>query len=419
MRRALTALLVLVVVSCGAPPHPTGSPLAVQTSSTPLSTPSSSAPIPPEAVAPPGVATPPPAGRWELLPPMSVARLDFTATLMTEGRVLIVGGRTQPFAYAPSGSPTAQVEIFDPATKRFSAAASLGVARSGHTATLLPSGKVLVAGGDGGGLGTAEIYDPSSGGWTATAPMNYRRTDHAAALIAFGKVLVTGGSASTYIGISPGGSAAAKLPAEIYDPSADQWSTVATPAFDRPVRPTATVLRDGRVLVVGGQYMWNSPDEAKESSEIYDPIFNTWTATTPEVRTGARQFHTATLLSSGRVLVAGGMRDLHATGFAVVYDPASDSWTQLPNMNGNRCGQGAQLLSSGRVLVVGGGCGWPDQAGSAEELDPAANRWFSVATLQNPRGSIQLIALANGDVLAAGGMQPAGAPTPIAELFTP
>ena len=350
---------------------------------------------------------------------MSTPRLDFTATLMTNGRVLIVGGRTQSFAYAVAGAPSAQVEIFDPATKRFSAAASLGVARSGHTATLLASGKVLVAGGDGGGLGTAEIYDPSSGHWTATSPMNYRRTDHAAALVAGGKVLVTGGSASTYIGISPGGSATAKLPAEIYDPIADLWSTMATPAFDRPVRPTATVLKDGRVLVVGGQYMWNSPDEAKENSEIYDPTINTWTATTPEVRTGARQFHSATLLPSGQVLIAGGMRDLQATGFAVVYDPASNSWTQLPNMNGDRCGQGAQLLSSGRVLRVGGGCGWPDQTGSTEELDPAANRWFIVASLPSLRGSLQLVALSDGQVLGVGGMEQAGMPTALTELFTP
>jgi large repetitive protein len=399
MRRVLTALFALVVVSCGAAPNPSGSPIADQTS--------------------PRVDTPPQSGRWDLLQPMSLARLDFTATLMAHGRVLIVGGRTRPVAYAPDGSPTAQVEIFDPATKRFSAAASLGVARAGHSATLLNSGKVLVAGGDGGGLGTAEIYDPASDRWTATAPMNYRRTDHAAARIAGGKVLVTGGSTSTRLGISPGGSVAATLPAEIYDPATDHWSTVATPAFDRPVRPTATVLKDGRVLVVGGQYMWNSPDEAKESSEIYDPTSNAWTATTPEIRTGARQFHSATLLASGQVLIAGGMRDLQATGFAVVYDPTSNSWSQLPNMAGNRCGQGAGMLSSGRVVVVGGGCGWPDQTARAEEFDPGTNRWYSVASLANPRGSIQLVALPNGGVLAAGGMQPAGSPTAVAELFTP
>jgi hypothetical protein len=352
---------------------------------------------------------------------MSVPRLDFTATLLLDSRVLVVGGRTQPLAYAPGGAPTSRVEIFDPATKRFSPAASLGVARSGHTATLLPSGKVLVAGGDGGGLGTAEIYDPASGQWSLTAPMNFRRTDHAAALLASGKVLVTGGATMTYMGISQGGSAPARLPAELYDPSLDAWTVAATPIFDRPVKPTATVLRDGRVLVVGGQYMWNSPDEAREKSEIYEPTSDKWVASTPEVRTGARQYQSATMLADGRVLVAGGMRDLQGTGLATLYDPRSNSWTQLPNMLANRYGQGAALLPSGWVLVVGGDSGSNDQylTAGAEEFDPASNRWFVVAGLAESRGSIQAVGFSDGEVLAVGGDAPAGAPTAAAELFIP
>jgi hypothetical protein len=335
---------------------------------------------------------------------------------MNDGRVLIAGGRTQRFADSSDGTPTTSVEIFDPATRKFAPAASLGTARDGHTATLLRSGKVLVAGGD--PTGTAEIYDPVSDTWTLTARMKNRRYDAAAVLIGGGRVLVTGGAASPPVGISPRGSAPATLPAENYDPAADAWGVAATPAFDRPEYPTATLLKDGRVLVVGGQYMYGSTDESSETSEIYNPASNSWFATTPEVRTGARQYHTATLLPSGDVLVAGGMQDGHTTAWAVLYHPISNSWTQLPNMNVARCGHGAQLLASGEVLLFGSDC-WLDVSATSEEFDPASNRWFPVASLAAARGDIVSIRLADGEVLALGGGMPINTPTSVAEIFRP
>jgi hypothetical protein len=365
-----------------------------------------------------GVGTPPAVGRWELLAPMSAPRLDFTATLLRDGRVLIAGGRTNAFAYAPSGAPTSSVQLFDPATKTFSKAASLGVARSGHTATLLSSGKVIAAGGSGGGFGTAEIYDPAADAWTTTGAMNFPRTDHAAVLMSDGRVLVTGGGAATIIGYGPQGSRPAKAPAEIYDPATDSWSTAAPPEYDRPVKPTATLLTNGRVLVVGGQYMDGSGDESLERSEIYDPRSNSWAAATPESRAGAREFHAAATLANGDVLIAGGERDWSSVGFSSMYHPDSNSWTQLPNMHENRCAPGSALLPSGMVLLVGGGCAGPEETATAEEFDPQSYRWFTVASLPSLRGSLQLVALRDGRVLGLGGMEEAGRPTALAELFT-
>ncbi len=423
MTRGLLAILAIVLTACGTVgPKPTAESSPTRSASNASASPGVSASpsaLPNESVATPGVGAAPPAGRWQMLPSMSTPRLDFTATRLLDGRVLMVGGRTNSFAYAPGGAPTASVELFDPTTNKFSRAATFGVARSGHSATLLKSGKVLVAGGDGGGFGTAEVYDPSTDSWASTGPMNTRRTDHVAVPLADGRVLVSGGAPMTYIGFGPQGSSASKLPAEIYDPATDSWRLAATPMFDRPVRPTATLMKDGLVLVVGGQYMDNSSDEAFERSEIYDPRSNTWSEATPEVRAGARQFQAAVALPNGRVLIAGGARDFQATSYASLYDPASNSWTQLPNMHENRCAPGAAPLSTGRVLVVGGGCATPEQSASAEEFDPGASRWFPVASLPTTRGSLQLVVLANGDVLGVGGMEQAGLPTALAELFIP
>ena len=381
-----------------------------------LPTPSPSPSFAPEEVATAGIANPPPAGRWLALPSMLVPRLDFTATVMLDGRVLIVGGRTKAWADSPDGAPTSVVEIFEAGTKQFSKAASLGVPRAGHTATLLPSGKVLIAGGD--PTGTAEVFDPSANAWTPAAPMPQARYDHAAALIAGGKVFITGGAPAPPMGIGPHGAAPARLPAAVYDPATDTWAAAATPQYDRPVYPTATVLRDGRVLVVGGQYMYNSPDQRIETSELYNPASNTWSAAPSETRTVARQYHSATLLLDGRVLVAGGLLNDRSVAWSVVYDPTSNSWTVEPTMNDGRCGHGAALLGAGHVLVFGSGC-WIDSSASAEEFDPTTNRWYLVASLNAPRGDIVSAVLPDGDVLAVGGGMPTNFPTPVAELFVP
>jgi N-acetylneuraminic acid mutarotase len=181
------------------------------------------------------------------------------------------------------------------AAPAWTAVGSMSATRYLHTATLLPNGKVLVAGGCNddactGALSSAEVYDPSANTWTAVASMNTPRRSHTATLMPNGKVLVAGGyNGGTY----------ALIDAEVYDPEANTWTTVALMNTFRDAQ-TATLLPDGRVLVAGG-YGINS---GNASAEVYDPTAGTWTLVA-SMHSG-RASHAATLLPGGKVLVTGG-----------------------------------------------------------------------------------------------------------------
>jgi hypothetical protein len=149
-------------------------------------------------------------------------------------------------------------EVYDPASNSWSPAASLSAARESPTATLLASGKVLVAGGVGSGgdrLSSAEVYDPASNSWSPTGPMIAARNSHTATLLASGKVLVAGGlNSSGYL-----------ASAEVYDPASNSWSAAGFMSAARDVH-TATLLPSGKVLVAGG---FNG--SALSSAELYVP----------------------------------------------------------------------------------------------------------------------------------------------------
>jgi WD40 repeat protein len=129
---------------------------------------------------------------------MDGVRYRQTATLLPDGKVLVAGGFTNN-----ASDPVASAELYDPSSGSWTATGNLITPRAGHTATLLPDGKVLVAGGSDTSA-VAELYDPSSGSWTATGSMAGRASDsptppgtrlyHTATLLADGKVLVAGGS---------------------------------------------------------------------------------------------------------------------------------------------------------------------------------------------------------------------------------
>ncbi|HZH14862.1 MAG TPA: kelch repeat-containing protein, partial [Archangium sp.] len=300
-------------------------------------------------------------GTWSPTGAMATARQSHTVTRLPSGKVLVAGG-----------SFLASAEVYDPATGTWSPTGAMATSRYNHTATLLPSGKVLVTGGSrrsnpglGDFLDSAEVYDPATGTWSPAGALAMARFRHTATLLPSGKVLVTGGD-------GPGVEALAS--AEVYDPATGTWSPTAALASARRAH-TATLFPDGKVLVAGG----HGPSGPLASAEVYGPALGAWSPTGALAK--ARSVHTATLLPSGKVLVTGGTGPLDSPAVyaplasAEVYDPATGTWSLTGSMTTSRSGHTATLLPSGKVLVTGGHDPdyWP--LASAEVYDPATGTW--------------------------------------------
>jgi hypothetical protein len=285
-------------------------------------------------------------------------------------------------------------EVYDPAEDTWTTVASMNTGRIVHTATLLPNGKVLVAGGESTGkilTNSAELYDPIAGTWTDAASMNTGRILHTATLLPNGNVLVVGGCLANDC-------SSVASSTEIHDPNSGAsgaWTAGASLNGARGSQD-ATLLPDGRVLVSGG---YNAGTLA--SAEVLDPSEGGWQAVQP--LNDARWFESATLLQSGHVLVAGGSGSAALTS-AERYDPDDDTWTPVANMSIARNRQAATLLLNGEVVVA---AGYNEAAGylsSAELYDPLANRWTSATSLNVPRYVHTATLLPDGKVLVVRGL---------------
>ena len=311
---------------------------------------------------------------------MATSRNRHTATLLTNGKVLVTGGYdgTNTFASA---------ELYDPASGNFISAGKMTTARAFHTATLMSDGKVLVTGGNDGisNLASAEIYNPETGNFVATGNMSTPRSSHTATLLTNGKVLITGTWTTS-------GSLAT---AEIYDPVTGNF--VATGSMSTPRNShAATLLSNGKVLVTGRIY------GVSPFAEIYDPATGKFNATGNMV--SAKYSHTATLLSNGKVLIAGG-KNGGAYDSAEIYDPEAGSFVVTGSMSTPRNAHTATLLPDGRVLVTGGG------VASAEIFDPKSDNFSATGSMSAARIYHTATLLSNGQVLVT------GAGLPNAELF--
>jgi hypothetical protein len=274
--------------------------------------------------------------------------------------------------------------------------------RYGHTATLLRDGRVLIAGGFDGqasnkGLASAELYDPTTRTFGPTGSMTYARVFAAATLLPDGRVLVAGGAAGM-------GSAGGLASAEIYDPSRGTFNTTGSMASAREF-PTATLLPDGRVLIVGGQSGGTGMKLA--SAELYDSTTGTFSPTGS--MTSARVTHTATLLSDGHVLIVGGESaapgsNLNPLASAELYDPSTGKFRKTGSMKDPRFGHTATLLPDGRVLVAGGlNSGSIGVNKSAELYTPDVGKFQPTGWIDGGWAFGTATALPNGRVLIAGG----------------
>ncbi len=348
----------------------------------------------------------PATGTWTATGDLAGPRTFHTATLLSDGRVLVAGGKTR--GADGYGQSIATAELYDPATGIWTPTGDMTGPHAEHKAALLPGGRVLVAGGWGDGLdgrelstARAELYDPATGIWTATGSLRLGRTfDHTATLLLGGNVLVTGGISKLAV-----------RSAELYDFLTGTWTATGSMTVARYIH-TAVLLQNGMVLVVGG--VSNSGINPYKSAERYDPLAGTWAAT--GAMSVGRVFHTTTLLADGKVLVAGGTEDLVTPHFtSELYDPAAGTWSIDGPMITGRYFHTATLLADGRVLFVGGKSGYDDVVtrDTAELYDPGAvsvtairltdatrlpNGAFQFGFTNRPGGSFSVYAAADPSV---------------------
>ena len=337
---------------------------------------------------------------------MTIARSLHSATLLPNGQVLVAGGTSS------AKGDLASAELYDPGTGTFRPAGTMTTARRLHSATLLPGGRVLIVGGDvnGAALASAELFDPATGIFSATGSLLTARSGHAAILLATGNVLVVGGYGTrAYPEVAP---------AEIYDPISGTFRAAGAYVghggcdFCAP----AVLMPDGTVLFPG-QY----------PAQVYDPASD---AFTPGGMMVSEQ-STAAALMNGQVLFAGG-EDLGRLASAELYNPAAHTFNPTGSMTFRRVWHSLTLLPTGMVLAAGGetdacagnSCFFAGSVASAELYDPSTKTFLSTGSMSAARETHTATLLGDGSVLLAGGVSYGGigifgGALSSAELYTP
>jgi len=325
---------------------------------------------------------------WETTTSMATGRSSHAASLLSTGRVLIAGGQTGDYSY------TNTAELYDPSSGTWAATGTMATSRSNLPAVQLDATTVMVSGGYSTVLfgsnnywQSAELYDTTTGQWSTTGSMTTGRMSHRAVRLTSGKVLVVGGRNGSNSLTS----------AEIYDPTTKTFSSAGAMATPRE-EAEAVLLPDGRVLVIAGYN--RSPQTYLSSTEIFNPATNTFSSA-PSL-SAARSDHRATLLSNGRVFVFGGRDSAGPLGSGATYDPASNSWSTIPASTARSMAT-ATLLANGQVLVAGGGGPNTSYLKTTSLYDPATNTWVAGESMANSRRQHTATRLPSGDVLVVGG----------------
>ncbi len=347
---------------------------------------------------------------WTPTGSMRTARASHTATILPNGMVLVAGGT------GDNNAALASSELYNPASGTWSSTGNLHVARVSALAVLLPNGRVLTMGGClsndclSSTTKSAEIYNPASGTWTVTGSMHTGRAQFVAVLLSTGKVLVAGGCTSYDVN----GCLGVTTSAELYNPATGTWSSTGAMRAAR-MAMTGTVLPTGKALVAGGQ---TAASDALSSCELYNPATGTFSLTGRLIT--PRSDHTATLLPSGRVLMAGG-EDVNGVSLikAELYNPATGTYSATGNMPSTRQEHTAALRPNGTVLVAGGNrvtLSTTTVLASSAIYNPVTGTWTTASSMVDARVDHTATLLHNGHILAAGGDN-TGGELSSAELF--
>ena len=354
------------------------------------------------------VAMAQPAGAFTATGSMITPRFSHTATLLPDGKVLIAGGYTICFLEAQPCIGPNSAELYDPITGAFIATGAMHTIRP-IGGILLPTGKILFAESFPGALATIELYDPATGNFISAGTPATLRGVSATTMLNDGRVLLMGWS----------GTAGA---AEIYDPVSESFSPAANWPQDLSIVGVFAVLPDNRVLL-----------DAFDDPALYDPAAGTFTKFTKTPIGDLVNTPPGALLLDGRILIAGGPTEDGAVNWAVLFDPTVAGFFTTGSMSAVREGHTVNLLPDGTVLIAGGATTFNAATrstlvtSSAELYNPATGGFFLTGSMTLPRLSHAAVVLNNGQLLITGGQlsSPPEGPTrsfvgsSSAELYTP
>lgn len=336
--------------------------------------------------------------------PLSIPRSFHTATLLSNGKVLIAGGWATE-THLPVWS---SAELYDLSSGTFTKTGEMSTPRFGHSATLLPDGRVLIAGGSAvvngnSTLDSAEIYDSSTGKFSVISSMTAARLWHRATLLSNGEVLITGGYTFD-------SNPHALASAELFDPVTETFTATGNMTADRSWH-TATLLNNGQVLIDGGR------EDETVPAELYDPATGTFSAVGPSALPNYLIPASSTLLASGKVLLTM-QYSCDFADQAEVFDVATGSFVPISDMTANRGYRTTTLLPEGKVLVTGRAD--ITLGGTAELYDPATSTFSATsgAFRASEEGHTATL-LPDGTVLIAGGWICCGYSTNTAEIYRP
>ena len=377
--RLVVSAILTAVLLAGCAPAATLPPTARSTSGAPASAPA------PAGTGVPATEVADVAGSFVRIGAMTTMRAAHSATLLPDGLILIAGGCTE---HSCEGT-TASTELLDPETGTSQPGPDMLEPRVGHAAVALPDGRVILIGGFGASAvtRTTEIYDPATGDFTPGPDLTEPRADPVAFLLADGSVLIAGGY----------GGSVSLATAELLDPDTMTFTPTGSMTTPRS-RNTGVLLADGRVLVIGGSAL--NEGEVLASTELYDPATGTW-STTGDM-TVRRHKLGAVTLDDGRVLVVGGSDESDGFGryrSGEVYDPATGTWTATGDMAAVRYKHQFAVvrLLDGRVLVAGG-------APTAELYNAETGTFETVPGSFSVDQSFSVaVRLADGSVVVIGG----------------